>query len=134
MTDPDPTRKVRLLLGTAFTGAGIAHIVKHEWFENLVPGPLSQWRKPISAITAAIQIIGGTAMFVPRLRVLARWTNLAILVPTLPAAADQISHPEVLRRAGIPPALAPVRVIVQTIVAGLTWWATRPSAQRDSGG
>ena len=134
MTDPDPTRKVRLLLGSAFTGAGIAHIVKHEWFENLVPEPLSRWRKPISAVTAAIQIIGGTAMFVPRLRVLARWTNLAILVPTLPAAADQINHPEVLRRAGIPPALAPVRVIVQTIVAGLTWWATRPSAQRDSGG
>jgi uncharacterized membrane protein len=129
MTDPDPTRKVRLLLGTAFTAAGIAHIVKHEWFESLVPEPLSQWRKPISAVTAAIQIIGGTAMFVPRLRVLARWTNLAILVPTLPAAADQINHPEVLGRAGIPPALAPVRVVVQTAVAGLTWWATRPSAQ-----
>ena len=134
MTDPDPTRKVRLLLGSAFTGAGIAHIVKHEWFENLVPERFSQWRKPISAVTAAIQIIGGTAMFVPRLRVLARWTNLAILVPTLPAAAGQINHPEVLRRAGIPPALAPVRVVVQTIVAGLTWWATRPSTQRDSGG
>lgn len=129
MTDPDPTRKVRLLLGTAFTGAGIAHIVKHEWFESLVPEPLSQWRKPISAVTAAIQIIGGTAMFVPRLRVLARWTNLAILVPTLPAAADQINHPEVLGGAGIPPALAPVRVLVQTVVAGLTWWATRPSAK-----
>jgi hypothetical protein len=58
----------------------------------------------------------------------ARWANLAMLVPTLPAAADQINHPDVLRKAGIPPALAPVRVVVQTLVAALTWWATRPSA------
>jgi hypothetical protein len=49
-----------------------------------------------------------------------------MLVPTLPAAIDQINHPEVLRKAGIPPQLAPVRVVVQTLVAALTWWATRP--------
>jgi hypothetical protein len=30
MTTPDPTLKARVLLGTAFTGAGIAHVVKHE--------------------------------------------------------------------------------------------------------
>lgn len=65
-------------------------------------------------------------MFVPRARVLARWINVAMLVPTLPAAVGQINTPEVLRQAGIPPALAPVRVVVQTIVAALTWWATRP--------
>jgi uncharacterized membrane protein len=126
MTTPDPTRTARILLGTSFTGAGIAHVVKHEWFEQLVPESLSQWRKPISAVTAVIQFVGGISMFVPRLRVLARWTNLAMLVPTLPAAIDQINHPEVLRKAGIPPQLAPVRVVVQTLVAALTWWATRP--------
>lgn len=126
MPNSSPTRSVQILLGSAFTAAGIAHIVKHEWFESLVPEPLSQWRKPISAMTAAIQIIGGTAMFVPRMRVLGRWTNLAILLPTLPAALNQVNHPDVLRRAGIPPALAPVRVVAQVVVAGLTWWATRP--------
>ena len=126
MTTPDPTRKARILLGTAFTGAGIAHVVKHEWFEQLVPKSFSQWRKPISAVTAVIQIVGGISIFIPRLRVIARWANLAMLVPTLPAAIDQINHPEVLRKAGIPPQLAPVRVVVQTLVAALTWWATRP--------
>ena len=71
MTAPDSTRRARILLGTAFTGAGIAHVVKHEW--------LFRWRKPISAITAVIQIVGGISMFVPQLRVTARWTNLAML-------------------------------------------------------
>ena len=126
MTTSDPTLKARIVLGTAFTGAGIAHVVKHEWFEQLVPEPLFQWREPISAVTAVIQFVGGISMFIPRLRAVARWTNLAMLVPTLPAAVDQINHPEVLRKAGIPPQLAPVRVVVQTVVAALTCWATRP--------
>lgn len=101
--DTDPARTARFALGTAFTGAGIAHVIKHEWFENLVPASMAQWRKPISAITAAMQML-----------------------PTLPAAVGQINTPDVLRQAGIPPALAPVRVVVQTVVAALTLWATRP--------
>ena len=115
-----------MVLGTAFTGAGIAHVVKHEWFEQLVPEQFTRWRKPISSVTAVIQFVGGISMFIPRLRAVARWANLAMLVPTLPAAAAQIKHPEVLRKAGVPPALAPVRVVVQTLVAALTWWATGP--------
>lgn len=97
MTAPDPTRTTRILLGTAFTGAGIAHVVKHEFFENLVPDSLARWRKSISAATAVIQFVGGISMFVPRLRVLARWTNLAMLVPTLPAAVAQTRHPDHVR-------------------------------------
>lgn len=81
MTTPDPALKARVLLGTAFTGAGIAHVV-------------------------------------------------GLLMPTLSAAADQINHPEVLRRAGIPPTLAPVRVVAQILVVTLTWWSTRPSDER----
>ena len=128
MTAPDPT-KVRLALGIAFTGAGIAHIVKHQWFEQLVPASLAKWSKPLSAVTAIIQLVGGISMFIPGQRALARWVNLGMLLPTLPAAVAQINTPDVLRRAGIPPALAPVRVVVQILVAAATWWATRPPAE-----
>ncbi|HZE16651.1 MAG TPA: hypothetical protein VE197_13610 [Mycobacterium sp.] len=103
MTGPDPTRNSRILLGTAFTAAGIANIIKHQWFEQLVPEPLSQWRKPISAVTAVIQLVGGISMFILRLRIVARWTNLAMLVPTLPAAIDQTRHPDRMRELGVAP-------------------------------
>lgn len=127
MTGPDPTRNSRILLGTAFTAAGIAHVVKHEWFEQLVPESLSQWRKPISAVTAVIQLVGGISMFIPRLRIVARWTNLAMLVPTLPAAIDQTRHPDRMRELGVDPKLVVARIPAQVLVAALTWWATRPS-------
>lgn len=127
MTAPDRSTKVRVVLGTAFTGAGIAHVVKHEWFEQLVPESSAQWSKPISAVTAAIQIVGGIAMFIPRWRLLGRWLNVGLLAPTLPAAIDQYNHPEVLRQAGIPRQLAPVRAVVQVLVIALTWRSTRPS-------
>lgn len=127
MTTTDSTLKARILLGTAFTGAGAAHIVKHEWFETLVPESLSQWRKQISAVTAVVQLVGGISMFIPRLRIVARWANIGLLLPTLPTAVDQFNHPEVLRKAGIPRALAPVRAVVQALVVGLTWWSTRPA-------
>lgn len=126
MSTPDPTVKTRVVLGTAFTGAGIAHVVKHEWFEQLVPESLAAWRKPISAITAVIQFVGGISMFFPRLRAVARWANLAMLVPTLPAAVAQTRQPDQMRALGIDPKLVVARIPVQMAVAALTWWATRP--------
>lgn len=126
MTTRDPTLKARILLGAAFTGAGIAHVVKHEWFEQLVPESLFQWRKPISAVTAIIQLVGGVSMFVPRLRVVARWTNLAMLMPTLPAAVDQTRHPDRMRELGLNPKAVAARIPLQMLVAALTWWTTRP--------
>lgn len=130
MTTPDPTRTARIVLGTAFTGAGIAHVVKHEWFERVVPESLAQWRKPISAVTAMVQFVGGISMFIPRLRSLARWTNLAMLVPTLPAAVAQTRHPDQMRALGVNPKLVIARIPAQMLVASATWWATRPpSAQ-----
>lgn len=132
MTTSDPADKVRIMLGAAFTGAGIAHVVKHEWFEQLVPEPLSQWRKPISAITAVIQFIGGISMFIPRLRTVARWTNLAMLVPTLPAAIDQTRHPDRMRELGLNPKAVAARIPVQILVASLTWWSTHPVADLKS--
>jgi len=128
VSTPDPTRTARIVLGTAFTGAGVAHVVKHEWFENLVPESISKWRKPISAVTAVIQFVGGISMFIPRLRGLARWTNLAMLVPTLPAAVAQTRHPEQMRALGVNPKLVIARIPAQMLVAAATWWATRPPA------
>lgn len=126
MTAVDSASKARLFLGTIFTGSGVAHFVKHDVFEQVVPKPFSRWRKPISAVTGIIQILSGLAMFLPGARGLARWSTVGLLVPTLPFAVDQIRHPEDIREFGVSPALAPVRVVAQILVVALAWWATQP--------
>lgn len=126
MTTTDSTRKVRTLLGVAFAGAGIAHFVKRDFFDQLVPESLAAYRTPINVVTGVLQTVGAITMFVPGLRAFARWTNLALLVPTLPPAVNQVRHPETLRRVGIPPQPAPVRVVAQLLVIAATWHVTRP--------
>jgi uncharacterized membrane protein len=127
MTATDPGRTTRTVLGVLFGGAGIAHFAKREFFDQLVPGSLAAYRTAISFGTGILQIVGAVTMFIPGLRSVARWTNLALLVPTLPPAVDQIRHPETLRRVGIPPQLAPVRVLAQLLVIAATWRSTRPA-------
>lgn len=126
MTTTDPSRRARVVLGVLFGGAGVAHFVKRDFFDQLVPESLATYRTPINVVTGILQIVGAVTMFIPRARAVARWTNLALLVPTLPPAVDQIRHPETLRRVGIPPQLAPVRVLAQLLVIAATWWSTRP--------
>jgi uncharacterized membrane protein len=125
VTTPDSTFKARAFLGAIFTGAGIAHFVKHDLFEEVVPKPFFKWRKPISAVTGVVQVLSGIAMFFPRMRAFARWSTVGLLVPTLPFAVDQIRRPEEIRKFGVPPALAPVRVVAQILVVALTWWSTQ---------
>ncbi|ORX02039.1 hypothetical protein AWC29_21105 [Mycobacterium triplex] len=118
------------MLGATFTGAGIAHVVKHEWFERLVPDAVAAWREPVSAVTAAIRLVGGIRMFFPRLRRVARWTNLAMPLPTLPAAVGQTRRPDEMRALGLDPKLVAARIPAQMLVAILTWWSTRPANNR----
>lgn len=127
MTTTDRTRKTRIALGVLFGAAGVAHFAKRDFFDQLVPESLAAYRTPINIVTGILQIAGAVTMFVPGLRTVARWTNLALLVPTLPPAVNQIRHPEALDKVGIPPQLAPVRVVAQLLVIAATWWSTQPA-------
>lgn len=100
MTGSDQTRTAGIALGAAFTAAGISHVVKHKFFGALVPESLALSRTPLGAVTAAIHFVSGLSTFVPRLRVLARWANLGMLVPTLSAALAQTRHPGPMRALG----------------------------------
>ena len=119
MTASDSARTARVVL-VGVRGRD-RHVVKHAWFEQLVP---SRWRG--GAARSARSPRCRRSWVVSRCSFpaqgLARWTNLAMLVPTSPAAAAQINHPGDAAPPGFPQ-LAPVRLAVQTLVAAVTWWA-----------
>jgi uncharacterized membrane protein len=67
----------------------------------------------------------GVAFLVPGLRAVARWSAITLLVVTLPTTAYRAIHPAPLETLGLPPALAPVGVVVWLLMIALIWWATK---------
>ncbi|KAJ5657611.1 uncharacterized protein N7484_001260 [Penicillium longicatenatum] len=135
-TEFDPIRNTRTVLGLGFAGAGIVHFAHREFFNQLVPKSLAEYARTINVVTGIIQISGAVALFIPRLRNVAQWSNLALLVPTLPATINQVLHPESLEKVGIPPQLTIVRVFAQLCVILVVWRATRavlPTANTRNG-
>jgi uncharacterized membrane protein len=129
MSTPDPTTKPRIALGVLFCAAGIAHFAAPGIFDRVVPEYLARYRTAVSLGTGALQIVGGILLFMPRMRLVARWVNLTLLVPTLVPAINQSRHPESVLEAGFPPRLAklaPLRVFAQLGVIVAAWRATRP--------
>jgi uncharacterized membrane protein len=117
---------VRIGLGILVGGAGLAHFVYADLFTRVVPEALHAYRGTVNVATGIVQTAMGVAFLVPRLRTVARWSTIALLVVTLPAAIDQVVHPEIVESLGLPPALAGVRVLAQLLMIALIWWATRP--------
>lgn len=126
MNPNDRKRLARRVLGTAFTGAGIAHFTHAEFFANLVPASLARYRREINWATGVYQTAGGLTFFDVRLRTVARWSSIALLVPTFPEAFRQVREPERLKALGLPPRLAAARIVAQAAVLGLVWWSTQP--------
>jgi len=114
----------RIGIGTVIAGAGLAHFTYSGFFIQLVPENLSAFRGIINTATAVLMIAMGLSFFVPRLRAVARWSSVVLLVLSLPAAIGQVIHPETIKAVGLTRNIAALRIIVQLVMIILIWWAT----------
>jgi uncharacterized membrane protein len=126
----DERRAARQLLGAMFVAAGIVHLTHRRFYRSLVPDWLAHARSDIEAATGAAQVFGGVVLFVPKLRSLGRWVNLAMLAPTVPIVIGELRHPYRLRpHARQWPGLSPVGPLGlapgHVGMAAVLWWATR---------
>jgi uncharacterized membrane protein len=120
-------RAVRYALGTIFIAAGAAHLIHRRLYRSLVPDWLAPVRREIEVTTGVLEVFGGAVLFVPKLRRVARWADLAVLAPALPAAVFELYRPFGRRHQrwpGLHP-LGPVgRAPAHVAGAALLWWAT----------
>ena len=128
-------RAARHLLGALFIAAGIAHLTHQRFYRSILPLWLLEARREIDVATGTVEIAGGLLLFVPPLRKVARWTNLAVLAPMFPAFIGELRRPMHRRPFGQHrPGLNPIgpRVLAPTHagVAGVLWWATRQAPPR----
>ncbi|MBE9404996.1 hypothetical protein IOE58_12665 [Brachybacterium sp. Marseille-Q2903] len=125
MTTARTHRTLSRVIGAAFLGAAAIQATNKETFSNLVPDQLADHKETIQGgMTVGLAGIG-LSFFVPRLRQVSRWAPTAVLVSTLPTAIQQVREPEQLEGVGLPPQLAPVRVIAQLLMIAGIWRATR---------
>ena len=127
---PDIDRRAaRQLLGAIFIATGIAHLTHQRFYRTMLPYWLVEARREIDVATGTVEVFGGVVLFVPKLRNLARWTNLAVLAPTVPAVIRELRRPYRSRPfSQHRPALNPVGPLGMAPghagLAALLWWAT----------
>lgn len=122
-------RAARQLLGAIFIAIGVAHLTHRRFYRSLLPYWLLEARREIDVVTGTLEVFGGALMFLPRLRKLARWTNLVVLAPTLLAAVAEARHPTRARpfsrpKLGVEPLGPLILAPGHAGLAGVLWWAT----------
>ncbi len=115
---------IRIGIGCLFVFAGLAHFTNADFFNKLVPASMSENKEIFNIITAILQIGMGIVFWIPRFRLIARWSTIALLVGTLPAAINQVIHPETVESVGLGSSLAAIRVAIQICMIALIWWIT----------
>jgi uncharacterized membrane protein len=119
-------RRARVALGALFLSASVVHATNRKFFAKLIPSPsMSRYENVIDPGTEVVLAVIGLTMFVPGFQMVARLLPTAFLVPTFPAAINQVRHPERMKELGLPPIVVAARIPVQAGVLALVWWATR---------
>lgn len=112
---------VRGIIGLFFLLAGTMHFVNPQPFVEIVPrylpGPLL-----LVYLSGFFEIAGGIGLFIPRLRRLAGWGLIALLVAVLPANIYMLTDHPFLAGQRVPDWVLWMRLPLQGVLIALIWW------------
>jgi uncharacterized membrane protein len=122
-----PKHVLLWIMAALYVVAGVNHFIDPGFYLAIMPDYLP-WHLPLIYASGVAEIALGIAVLIPRLRVLAAWGIIALLVAIFPAnvyaATDQV------------PLIAGdpfwnwVRLPFQGVFIAWAWWYTRPDALR----
>jgi uncharacterized membrane protein len=121
-----PKRIALVLLSAAFVFAGATHFTRPEFFVAIVP-PLLPAPLLLVYVSGVAEIAGGAGVLIPRLRRLAGFGLLALLVAVYPANIHMALHPEQFPETS--QAALYARLPFQLVFAAWVWWATKPDTK-----
>lgn len=112
-----------LLLAPFFVAAGVNHFVSPAFYVAIVP-PYLPAHLELVYLSGLLEIAGGVAVLVPRLRAAAGACLVLLLVAVFPANLHMALHPE--RFPDVPSFALYARLPLQLVFVAWAWWATRP--------
>lgn len=125
---PRVKRISRALCGLLYIGAGMNHFANPAFYVNIMP-PYLPWHAGLVYASGVAEVALGAMLLVDRLRVVAAWGLVALLLAVFPANVHMALHPELypsLPRIGLW-----LRLPLQGVLILWVLWYTRserPSA------
>jgi uncharacterized membrane protein len=112
-----------LVLGLLFIAAGANHFLNPDFYLGIMP-PWLPARRELVALSGALEILGGLAVFLAPVRSWAGWGLVLLLVAVFPANLHMALNPELFPE--LPAAALWARLPLQGVLIAWAWWATRP--------
>jgi uncharacterized membrane protein len=123
-----PKRVLLWLMAAFYVVAGVNHFASPEFYLPMMPDYLP-WHLALIYVSGVAEIALGIAVLIPRLRVLAAWGIIALLVAVFPANLYAAMHEIPL--IGTETIWNWVRLPFQALFIAWAWWYTRsPAAAR----
>lgn len=126
MSKPEAGRNARLravsrpVLAALFVAAGVLHFTSTDFYLSIMPPYVPLHRAAVFG-SGVLEIVGGVALLVPRLR---RWAALGLvllLAAVFPANVHMALHPE--QFPDVAPLLLWLRLPLQPLLMAWVWWA-----------
>jgi uncharacterized membrane protein len=82
---------LRWVAALFFIAAGANHFRMPEVYVSIIPHYLP-WPRALSDISGAAEMLGGLGLLIPKVRLAAGWSLIALLVAVFPANIDMAIH------------------------------------------
>ena len=124
-------KKLGLLgLSAFFVVAGVNHFVNPDFYVAMMPPYLPAYLALVN-VSGVFEILGGFLVLVPRVRAVAGWGVVVLLLAIFPANVHMALSPELF------PARSAVALYVrlpfQALFIAWAYWATRPEVREAAG-
>ena len=120
-----PKKIALILLAVAFVAAGSNHFVNPDFFVAIMP-PYLPAHLELVYLSGVFEVAGGIGVLIPRLRSLAGWGLVALLVAVFPANLHMALNPELFN--DVSPFALYSRLPIQILLIVWAYWATRAEA------
>ncbi len=119
------------LLAIAFIAVGVTHFTSPDFFVAIVP-PYLPAPLALVYISGFFEILGGAGLLIPKLRRIAGWGLIALMVAVYPANIHMAMNPD--QFPDLSPTALYIRLPIQFVMIAIVWWAAlskqAPSASR----
>ena len=107
------------LLAIAFVAVGITHFTSPDFFVAIVP-PYLPAPLALVYISGFFEILGGAGLLIPRLRRIAGWGLIALMIAVYPANIHMAMNPD--QFPDLSPTALYIRLPIQFVMIAIVWW------------